>query len=206
VKGTKSVTHVPGILCYLSFRKDNLLLAEDDAVARLTLSAVLKGLGHEVTEAEHGGEAWANLQLGYFPIVISDWSMPEIDGPELCRRLRARPTDRYTYFLLITATGGKKRYLEGMEAGADDFITKPIEMDELRARLKAAERILGLRQHVQRLEGLLPMCAYCKRIRDASQNWESIERYVEARSEAQFSHSYCPDCYEKHVRPQIEKR
>ena len=184
----------------------NLLLAEDDAVARLTLSAVLKGLGYEVTEAEHGGEAWANLQLGHFPIVISDWSMPEIDGPELCRRLRGRATDKYSYFLLVTATGGKKRYLEGMEAGADDFITKPIDMDELRARLKAAERILGLRQHVQQLEGLLPICAYCKRIRDAAENWESIERYVEDRSKAQFSHGYCPDCYEKYVRPQIEKR
>ena len=184
----------------------NLLLAEDDAVARMTLSAVLKGLGYEVTEAEHGGEAWANLQLGYFPIVISDWSMPEVDGPELCRRMRARATDRYSYFLLVTATGGKKRYLEGMEAGADDFITKPIDMDELCARLKAAERILGLRQHVQQLEGLLPMCAYCKRIRDASEKWESIERYVEERSEAQFSHGYCPDCYEKYVRPQLEKR
>ena len=130
----------------------NLLLAEDDAIARMTLTAVLKGLGYEVTEAEHGGEAWANLQLGYFPIVISDWQMPEVDGPELCRRMRARATDRYSYFLLVTATGGKKRYLEGMEAGADDFITKPIDMDELRARLKAAERILGLRQHVQQLE------------------------------------------------------
>ena len=140
----------------------NVLLAEDDAVARMTLSAVLKGLGYEVTEAKHGGEAWGNLQLGYFPIVISDWSMPEVDGPELCRRMRARATDRYSYFLLVTATGGKERYLEGMEAGADDFITKPIDMDELRARLKAAERILGLRQHVQQLEGLLPICAYCK--------------------------------------------
>ena len=184
----------------------NLLLAEDDAVARLTLSAVLKGLGYEVTEAEHGGEAWANLQLGYFPMVISDWQMPEVNGPELCRRMRARATDRYSYFLMVTATGGKKRYLEGMEAGADDFITKPIDIDELRARLKAAERILGLRHHVQQFEGLLPICAYCKRIRDASEKWESIERYVEARSEAQFSHGYCPDCYGKYVRPQIEKR
>jgi len=112
----------------------NLLLAEDDAVARMTLSAVLKGLGYEVTVAEHGAEAWAVLQLSHFPMVISDWQMPEIDGAELCRRLRARATDRYTYFLLVTATGGKKRYLEGMEAGADDFITKPVDMDELRAR------------------------------------------------------------------------
>jgi DNA-binding response OmpR family regulator len=184
----------------------NLLLAEDDAVARMTLSAVLTGLGYEVTEAEHGGEAWANLQLSHFPIVISDWQMPEVDGPELCRRIRARPTERYTYFLLVTATGGKKRYLEGMDAGADDFITKPVDMDELRARLKAAERMLGLRNHVQRLEGLLPICAYCKRIRDVAEQWQSIESYVEARSEAQFSHGYCPDCYEKYVRPQIEKR
>jgi phosphoserine phosphatase RsbU/P len=184
----------------------NVLVADDDAVIRMTLEAVLKGMGYEVTLAENGAEAWANLQLGHFPIVIADWQMPEIDGPELCRRMRARATDRYSYFLLITATGGKKRYLEGMEAGADDFITKPIDTDELRARLKAAERILGLRQHVQQLEGLLPICAYCKRIRDANENWESIERYVEARSEAQFSHGYCPECYEKHVRPQIEKR
>src|SRR5260370_7568943 len=132
--------------------------------------------------------------------------MPEVDGTELCRRMRARATDRYSYFLLVTATGGKKRYLEGMEAGADDFITKPIDMDELRARLKAAERILGLRQHVQQLEGLLPICAYCKRIRDAAENWESIERYVEDRSKAQFSHGYCPDCYEKHVPPPLDKR
>ena len=184
----------------------DLLLAEDDAVARMTLSAVLRKLGYAVTEAQDGGEAWANLEVGHFPIVISDWQMPEVSGPELCRRIRARATDRYTYFLLVTATGGKQRYLEGMEAGADDFITKPVDMDELRARLKAAERILGLRRHVQQLEGLLPICAYCKRIRDASEKWESIEQYVEARSDAQFSHGYCPDCYEKYVRPQLEGR
>src|SRR5258708_16239720 len=87
----------------------NLLLAEDDTVARMTLSAVLKGLGYEVTEAEHGGEAWANLQLGHFPIVISDWSMPAIDGPELCPRRRARPPHKHSYFLLVTPTGRKHR-------------------------------------------------------------------------------------------------
>jgi DNA-binding response OmpR family regulator len=184
----------------------NVLIAEDDAVVRMTLSAVLKGVGYEVTTAEHGGEAWADLQLSHYPIIISDWEMPEVNGPELCRRVRTRADGRYIYFILVTATGGKKRYLEGMEAGADDFITKPVDMEELRARLKVAERILGLRRHVQQLEGLLPICAYCKRIRDAAERWESIERYVEERSEAQFSHGYCPECYEKHVRPQLEGR
>src|SRR5258706_15880439 len=104
----------------------NLLLAEDDAVARMTLSAVLKGLGYEVTEAEHGGEAWANLQLGHFPIVISDWSMPEADGPELCRRMRARATDRYSYFLLVTPTGGKKAYPAGRGGGAAPVHTETL--------------------------------------------------------------------------------
>jgi sigma-B regulation protein RsbU (phosphoserine phosphatase) len=182
----------------------NILIAEDDDIARMTLDAVLKGFGYDVTAAEQGAEAWADLQLGHFPIVISDWEMPEMSGPELCRRIRARSDPRYTYFILVTATGGKQRYLEGMDAGADDFITKPVDMDELRARLKGAERMLGLRHHVQQLEGLLPICAYCKRIRGGNEEWESIERYVEERSEAQFSHGYCPDCYEKYVRPQIE--
>ncbi|MGH7672860.1 MAG: response regulator [Gemmatimonadales bacterium] len=182
----------------------HLLIAEDEPVSQLQLAAALKGMGHEVTVAGDGPEAGAVLQLGHFPVVISDWQMPGIDGPELCRRMRARHEDRYTYFILITATGGKQRYLEGMDAGADDFITKPVDLEELRARLKVAERILGLRQHVQQLEGLLPICAYCKRIRDRDEQWQPMERYVEARSEAQFSHGYCPDCYEKYVRPQIE--
>lgn len=182
----------------------HVLIAEDEPVTQLQLAAALKGMGHEVTVATDGAEAWADLQVGHFAIVISDWQMPGVDGPELCRRLRGRGGERYTYFVLVTATGGKQRYLEGMEAGADDFITKPVDMEELRARLKVAERILGLRRHVQQLEGLLPICAYCKRIRDATEQWESIERYVEARSEAQFSHGYCPECYEKHVRPQVE--
>jgi sigma-B regulation protein RsbU (phosphoserine phosphatase) len=184
----------------------HLLIAEDDAVTRMTLSAKLKGLGYEVTVAADGKEAWADLQVAHFPVVISDWQMPGLEGVDLCRRIRARTDGRYTYFILVTSAGGKERYLSGMEAGADDFIAKPVDIEELHARLKVAERILGLRQHVQQLEGLLPICAYCKRIRGGDERWEPIERYVEARSEAQFSHGYCPDCYEKHVRPQIEGR
>jgi len=184
----------------------HVLIAEDDAVTRLTLSAALKRMGHEVTVAADGAEAWSDLQLLHAPVVISDWQMPEMDGPDLCRRIRGRKDDRYTYFILVTATGGKQRYLEGMEAGADDFITKPVDLEELRARLTVAERILGLRQHVQQLEGLLPICQYCKRIRDGTEQWQPIERYVEKRSEAQFSHGICPDCYKKHVEPQIDTR
>src|SRR5260370_33618719 len=104
--------------------------------------------------------------------------MAEMDGPELCRRIRARPNEPYVYFILITAEGGKEQYLAGMEPGADDFVTKPVDPDELRARLTVAQRILGLRRELQQLEGLLPICAYCKPVRDDAANAGPPEGYT----------------------------
>ena len=181
-----------------------VMIVDDDAVSRAQLSALVRAAGYEVTTAEHGREAWDALRVARIPVVISDWYMPELDGPDLCRRIRARPNEPYVYFILITARGGKEQYLAGMDAGADDFITKPVDSDELRARLTVAQRILGLRRELQQLEGLLPICAYCKRIRDDADAWGSLETYVEKRSEAQFSHGICPDCYAKHVQPQLD--
>lgn len=183
-----------------------VLVVDDDAVSRAQLSALVRAAGYEVSTADHGGEAWATLRIARIPVVISDWYMPELDGPELCRRIRARPSEPYVYFILVTARGGKEQYLAGMEAGADDFITKPVDPDELRARLTVAQRILGLRRELQQLEGLLPICSYCKRIRDDAENWSSLESYIEKRSEAQFSHGICQDCYAKFVQPQLDRR
>jgi sigma-B regulation protein RsbU (phosphoserine phosphatase) len=181
----------------------SVLIADDDPISRAQLAALLGAAGYHVSTAEHGREAWDALQLARIPVVISDWHMPELDGPDLCRRIRARPGQPYVYFVLITSLGGKEQYLAGMQSGADDFITKPVDPDELRARLAVAERILGLRRELQQLEGLLPICSYCKRIRDAQQNWSSLEGYIEQRSDAEFSHGICPECYRKHVEPQL---
>lgn len=159
-----------------------------------TLKALITATGHSVRAASNGREAWAAFQHDPAAIVISDWHMPELDGLELCRLVRARPHERYVYFILITAYGGKQQYALGMDAGADDFITKPLDLDELRARLHVADRILGLQQQLRRLEGLLPICAYCKRIRDESGTWESLEGFIGGHSEAQFSHGICDDC------------
>src|SRR5205823_5006421 len=117
--------------------------------------------------AERDGQrAWAAYQTMAPHVIIADWMMPEMDGLELCRRVRAEGRPRYTYFMLLTALDGRARYFQGMDAGADDFLPKPCDLNELAARLRVAERIMNLQAEVRRLEGLLPICSYCKNIRD----------------------------------------
>ena len=183
----------------------SVLVVDDDPVTCATLRALLTGAGYDVSVAADGREALEVLKRLRVRVVISDWYMPGMDGTELCRQLRGRPLGEYVYFILITSNGGKERFLAGMDAGADDFITKPVDPDELRARIRVAERILGLQQEVYRLEGLLPICSYCKRIRDDAGGWSSLERFIERRTEAQFSHGICDDCYSTVVQPQLDR-
>jgi phosphoserine phosphatase RsbU/P len=181
-----------------------VLVVDDDPVASAQLSALARGAGYDVRSVANGREAWDLLQGARIPIAISDWYMPEMDGPELCRRIRARPREPYVYFILVTSRGGKQQYLAGMEAGADDFIAKPVDPDELRARLTVAGRILGLRRELTQLEGLLPICSYCKRIRTEQDDWESLEIYIEKRFDTHFTHTICPTCYATQVQPQLD--
>jgi two-component system cell cycle response regulator len=123
-----------------------ILVAEDDPDSRELLSWLLQKLGYEVVTTENGNKAWETFRRGRFRLVISDVLMPELDGLELCRRIRKHNRSKYTYVIIITALIGKKDYLEGMEAGADDFVTKPFDPDELKARLRVAERILSFQE------------------------------------------------------------
>jgi len=123
-----------------------ILIAEDDKDSRELLSWLLQKLGYQVVATENGAEAWEAYRRGRFRLVISDLLMPDIDGLELVRRIRAQKQAKYTYIILVTALIGKKDYLEGMEAGADDFVTKPFDPDELKARLRVAERIISFQE------------------------------------------------------------
>jgi DNA-binding response OmpR family regulator len=124
-----------------------ILIAEDDKDSRELLSWLLQKLGYQVVATENGNEAWEAYRRGRFRLVISDLLMPDVDGLELVRRIRAQKQPKYTYIILITALIGKKDYLDGMEAGADDFVTKPFDPDELKARLRVAERIISFQEH-----------------------------------------------------------
>ena len=139
-----------------------ILLVDDHAAARMALGELLEHAGHEVVTATGGQAAWAALQDEYFPLMLLDRVMPDLDGIELCRRIRARRQARYTYVILVTKVGGKEPYLEGMNAGADDYFSKPFDPDELRARLRVAERVLDLQEELANLRGLLAICAYCR--------------------------------------------
>ena len=171
-----------------------ILIVEDDKISRMALEVYLKKLSHEVITAEDGRKGLSLFYAENPQIVITDWMMPELNGLELCRHIRSNPASKYTYILLLTALSGKSNYLEGMNAGADDFVTKPIDIAELRARLRVAERILNLQAEVKKLEGLLPICTACKKIRDEHGDWAQLEAYITNRSDATFSHGMCPGC------------
>jgi sigma-B regulation protein RsbU (phosphoserine phosphatase) len=183
-----------------------VLTVEDDAVARGVLRQALKRLDHEVVEAPDGAAAWELLQKEPVRVVVSDWMMPEVDGLELCRRIRALPGAEYTYFILLTSnTGNHENRREAAEAGVDDFLTKPLEFEELWTRLRVATRILRYATQVRQLEEMMPICSYCKKIRDDKNYWQQIEGYINQRTGSEFSHSVCPDCYTRVVIPELEE-
>ncbi|MGI8459314.1 MAG: GGDEF domain-containing response regulator [Propionibacteriaceae bacterium] len=125
-----------------------VLIADDDATSRLLLKAIAAKLGHECLTATNGSSAWELLSSGQIDVLLSDWMMPGVDGPELCRRVRTELSDRYIYIVLITGLGHPERVLEGMSAGADDYLIKPVDPFVVQTRLVAAERVTLLHRQV----------------------------------------------------------
>ena len=195
-----------------------ILIADDDDVSRLELEALLTRHGHEVTAVADGADAW-ELLCGADPprLAVLDWMMDEVDGVEVCRRARARPDLRGTYLLLLTSRGDREHVIAGLAAGANDYVTKPFDRDELLARVNVGVQIVELQAElaarvreledalarVKLLQGLLPICSYCKSIRDDQHYWHQVESYVRSHSEADFSHSICPCCWDRVVKPQL---
>jgi phosphoserine phosphatase RsbU/P len=190
----------------LNFLRVKILAVEDDAVSRAVLRQALRRLGHETVEAADGEEAWQALQNEPFRVVVSDWMMPRADGLELCRRIRKRANVDYLYFILLTSRDATAdNQTEAADAGVDDFLTKPLDLPELWTRLRVAERILRYTTQVRQLEEMLPICSYCKKIRDDQNYWQQIEGYISERTGSDFSHSVCPDCYQRVLIPELEK-
>ena len=126
-----------------------ILIAEDSSVQRQILTSVLEEWGYEVVSAEDGNEAWNLLRNGNAPqLALLDWIMPEMDGTEVCQKVRERGNEPYTYLILLTSLDEKTNTVKGLDAGADDYLTKPFDPHELRARLRVGERMLEIQREL----------------------------------------------------------
>lgn len=198
-----------------------ILIAEDDKVTRLRLEKTLGRWGFDVEAYPDGKAAWARLCDDDPPrLCVIDWLMPEMEGPELCRRVREKFPDEYFYLIILSAQQGVDNLIEGLSAGADDYVTKPFAGRELRSRIDvgvrviALERMLAKKVHqlesaledVKQLRGLLPICSYCNKIRNDEDYWEQVDSYISRHSGVEFSHSVCPTCYKEHVQPMLDRK
>ncbi|MCK4428132.1 MAG: response regulator [candidate division Zixibacteria bacterium] len=197
-----------------------ILIAEDEKISRKILETTLTKAGHDVVAVEDGVKALESIRKVMPDMLVTDWMMPDLDGLELCRRVRALDLSTYVYIILLTALTQKENIIEGLDAGADDYVTKPFERTELLARVRAGERVIqlerSLRQknkelsealaHVKQLKGLLPICMFCKKIRNDKNYWQQVEEYLAEHTEADFSHSICPECLEKHYPDYVKKK
>ena len=195
-----------------------VLIAEDDAVSNEMLVFLLKQWGYQAVSAYDGAEAWETLQQDDAPpLAILDWLMPQLDGLEVCRRARAHPDLKGLYLIMLTSMTRSDEIVAGLQSGADDYVIKPFKAPELHARIDAGARMVALQaeldervselekalSEVKQISGIVPICSYCKKIRDETNYWERVEDYFARHTAAKFSHSFCPECYEKFVKPQL---
>lgn len=194
--------------------RPRVLVADDDAIARRFLESTLSKSGYDVSVVSSGDEAWQVLSSPDVPtIAILDWMMPGLTGVEVCERVRAANPPVAPYLIVLTSRAATGDVVEALRAGADDHITKPFEIAELRARLAVGVRIVTLQQqltervhsleealaHVQQLQGLIPICAWCHQVRNDGNFWEQVDSYLSTRSGLQFTHAICPTCRDREV-------
>jgi len=189
-----------------------ILVADAASATLLMVKSLLTKFGHDVVECMAGDAALEMLFRDDPPrLAILDWVMPGKEGPEVIQHVREEAGNR-PYLLLLTSRGGMMDNVEGLDAGAVDYLVNPIDPAELRARIQAGIRVLEMQdriekqvrelkialQQIQTLHGILPICSFCKKIRDDTGYWEQVEVYVKNHSDADFSHSICPECMKQY--------
>lgn len=191
-----------------------ILVAEDDAVTRKLLESTLGRLGLDVIAVADGNAAWNALETlkgkDAPELAVFDWMMPGLEGIQILRRLRTTPGFELLYVILLTSRTDKEDVAYGLAAGANDYIAKPFDPSELEARVRVGERMVKLQRslaarvaelevalaHVQRLQGLLPICSYCKKVRNETNYWEQVDSYLTSHSDVKLTHGICPQCME----------
>ncbi len=197
-----------------------ILIVDDDLSTRNTLAGILRKCGHDVEMVSSGEEAWTVISQPDAPrLILLDWLMPGLNGLDLCKRIRSMDGDNPFYIIMLTVKDNKEDIVEGLDTGTDDYITKPFYPEELRARINAGYRIIKMQNrllsqandlrnsldHIKTLQGILPICSFCKKIRDDKNYWQQLDEYISTHTEAMVSHSICPECLGIHY-PEIHQR
>jgi DNA-binding response OmpR family regulator len=187
-----------------------ILIADDDPISRRLAVNALAGCGADVAVVEDGHGAWSHIQeRTQSTVLVLDRMMPGIDGVDLCKAARLLPSFPPLYILMVTSASETSDITAGLDAGADDYVIKPFKAAELKARAQVGMRMVALQEsmarrlaeleqalaNVKQLRGLLPMCAYCKKIRVDDKYWQQLESYLADHSDAEFSHGICPECF-----------
>jgi sigma-B regulation protein RsbU (phosphoserine phosphatase) len=187
--------------------RSKILIADDEPVTRAAVKKVVTRRGWEVVVCDNGHDAAAQFDLENPPdVAVLDWMMPGLDGSELCMRLRKKKVR--AYLIMLTGRTRPEDLVQALAAGADDYVRKPFDWSELIARIKVGVRVSLLQRQLdekvlqlqaslanaKQLGGLLPICSYCKRIRDDRDYWNGLEHYISSHSDAKFTHGVCPSC------------
>ena len=197
-----------------------ILIAEDNLTHQLMLKSVFTELGYDPVVTGDGRSACEIMLRPDAPkLAIIDWMMPGMQGVEVCRKIREAKFYEPAYLIILTARDASEDIVKGLKAGANDYIIKPYNVEELQVRISVGRKVVELQSllagrivelqtaldQIKTLKGLLPICMYCKKIRDDKQYWQQVEQYVTSHTEAQFSHAICPDCYKKYIQPELDK-
>lgn len=186
-----------------------ILIAEDDSTSRAILVELIEKFGHEVEAVDNGVDALAKLQLPDGPkLAILDWMMPRMDGEEVCASIRRTSPDLEPYVIMLSIRDRKDDIIVGLESGADDYVCKPYDPEELRARIDGGIRMLDLQarlkariaeltraqNEITTLRSMIVLCCKCHKVRNEEAQWQMIEHYLREHADVKFSHGYCDEC------------
>ena len=187
-----------------------ILVADDELVSRTLIENYLQYWGYVPVCVSHGKEALEALKAPDAPpLAILDWMMPYMSGPEVCKEIQKLRQATPPYLILVTSKSDKRDIVRGLQSGAQDYVTKPYDVNELQARVDVGRRMVQLQQllsqrigeleeasrRIKQLHGLLPICCRCKKVRSDDGYWSEVETYITQHTDTKFSHSYCPECY-----------
>ncbi len=180
-------------------KKDLILIVDDNPENIEFLANLLQEKGYDLAFALNGEKALEVVVPTRPELILLDVMMPEMDGYEVCRKLKTFPACKHIPVIFLTAKTDTDDIIRGFDVGGNDYVTKPFNSRELLVRIRNQLELKKSKEEIKTLRGLIPICSYCKNIRDDKGYWAQLETYMSDHTDAVFTHGVCPACHEKVV-------